>query len=487
MYELPEEILQTVSRTTKLKVIGRGSSFQFRGPDKAAAKVAQALKATHVLDGSVRRSGKRVRIAASLIECQGETTIWSDRFESELSDIFALQDDIAAAVAAALNVVFASRVAAGAIDPSAHDLYLRATAIGTGHLIDDAGRQEIIGLLEEATRLAPRFAMAWAFLAGVRVAGLRYGEPGQPYAAARAKVVEAAQAALDIDPGLGIAYQPIAALEAFNRYAERETLFDRALAASPNDPQVLTVAGFFSAEVGRIHEAASRARQAFDLDPMQFSAAYAYATFLDFEGRYEETKGLWDRFCARWPDSEMMIDASIATALHNRDWDRFETLMASETAAPDPLQRRRAMAWLGRNLRAPDPQAIGRLLERSRRDLEAAGTLRLDLLVSLYNLGLADETFELIDQTSFAYMSDPEQRWPSGTLHGGYIFNVSANHRMMADARFPRLCAKLGLCDYWAKTDRWPDCADEGVLPYDFKIECRRLAAARRAPLQGPA
>jgi TolB-like protein len=102
-----EEILQTVARGAELKVIGRGSSFQFRGRDKAAAHVAAALSATHVLDGSVRRSGNKVRIAANLIECERETTIWSDRFDRELSDVFALQDEIAAAVAAALKVAFA--------------------------------------------------------------------------------------------------------------------------------------------------------------------------------------------------------------------------------------------------------------------------------------------------------------------------------------------------------------------------------------------
>ena len=93
-----EEILQTVARGSELKVIGRGSSFQFRGRDKAAAHVGDALHATHVLDGSVRRSGAKVRISCSLIECARATTLWSDRFDRELSDVFALQDlEIAAA------------------------------------------------------------------------------------------------------------------------------------------------------------------------------------------------------------------------------------------------------------------------------------------------------------------------------------------------------------------------------------------------------
>lgn len=100
---ISEEILQAVSRRTDLKVIGRSSSFQFRGSQKALTHVAEQLRATHVLDGSVRRSGEQVRITAYLIECESQTTLWSDRFDRRLSDVFALQDAIAEAVAAALT------------------------------------------------------------------------------------------------------------------------------------------------------------------------------------------------------------------------------------------------------------------------------------------------------------------------------------------------------------------------------------------------
>ena len=104
-----EEILQTVASGAALKVIGRGSSFQFRGAEKSASHVAAALNVTHLLDGSVRRRGPTVRISAQLIECAGETTLWSDRFDRELADFLAVQDEIAGAVAAALAVVFAPR------------------------------------------------------------------------------------------------------------------------------------------------------------------------------------------------------------------------------------------------------------------------------------------------------------------------------------------------------------------------------------------
>jgi len=104
-----EEILQTVASGAALSVIGRGSSFQFRGAEKSASYVAAALNVTHLLDGSVRRSGPTVRISAQLVECAGQTTLWSDRFDRELLDFLAVQDEIAMAVAAAVAMVFAPR------------------------------------------------------------------------------------------------------------------------------------------------------------------------------------------------------------------------------------------------------------------------------------------------------------------------------------------------------------------------------------------
>jgi TolB-like protein len=98
-----EEIFQAVGRCTALKVLGRAASFQFRGPHKVVSQVAAEFRATHVLDGSVRRHEQRVRICAHLIECGGQTTLWSQRFERELADVFALQDAIAEAVAQALR------------------------------------------------------------------------------------------------------------------------------------------------------------------------------------------------------------------------------------------------------------------------------------------------------------------------------------------------------------------------------------------------
>jgi TolB-like protein len=473
---ISEEILQTVARGARLRVIGRGSSFQFRGRDKAASQIAATLKATHVLDGSVRRSGSKVRIAANLIECARETTIWSDRFDRELSDVFVLQDEIAAAVAAALNVVFHQARPIESIDPVAYDRFLRAVQLGTGNVLSDEAGARIIELLEDATRRAPRFASAWALLASLRAAALRYGSAQSAYDDQRAKVIEAAETALRLDPGLGAPYHPLAELEAFGHFAAREALYRKALAASPNDPHVLTAVAFFASEAGHVHEALELAQKAFELDPIQFGNAYAYASFLDFEGRFDESRGLWDAFAQQWPTSGLIARGALAAAVQARDWDRFDALVAAASPEVVDVGRLRGVIWLGSVTRDPQPERLQRALERARQEIAQSGAIALDRLTSLCSLGLVDETFELIEHASFAYMFDPRQKWASGPLTGGFIFSRGGAAALMEDVRYVELCAKLGLCDYWVATGRWPDCAQPGAVPYDFKAEARRLA-----------
>ena len=94
-----EEILHTIARAKDLRVIGRTSSFQLRGSDKSARKVLSDLHATHMLDGSVRRSGNQLRVSAHLIDALSQTTLWTGRFDRDMSEAFALQDQIASEVA----------------------------------------------------------------------------------------------------------------------------------------------------------------------------------------------------------------------------------------------------------------------------------------------------------------------------------------------------------------------------------------------------
>lgn len=469
-----EEILQTVARGAELKVIGRGSSFQFRGADKAAAHVAKTLKATHVLDGSVRRSGAKVRISANLIECAGETTLWSDRFDRELSDVFVLQDEIAGAVAAALKVAFAPAVRAETVDPAAYTLYLQAREIRNRGLLSPATMTKVIALLDEATRRAPNFARAWEFLAAMKVEHLRFNEDRTKRASGRADVVASAERALTLDPGLGGAYQALGQLEPFACFAEREARHMKALALAPGDPTVITNASLFFAEVGRLREALEQARQAYELDPMYPWAASWFATTLEFSGQARECRAQWRDFLAQWPDNELILWGALCATINYGDWSWFDELVrVAHKVGFDSPTLRRAILW-GETVRTLRPDLIAGRMAHVRQRLADTGVLPIVEFTIIYSLGLKDEAFDLIDKASFAYMRDADTDSPNGQAGPSMMFSVNHAGDMMRDARFIGLCAKLGLCDYWVNTGRWPDCAEDGVLPYDFRAECQR-------------
>jgi hypothetical protein len=128
--------------------------------------------------------------------------------------------------------------------------------------------------------------------------------------------------------------------------------------------------------------------------------------------------------------------------------------------------------WVARHLTDPDSDAIEQRLNELRAELARTGTVPLMPAAWLYELGLKNEAFELLEAASFAYLFDREGPPPSGLTYTGAIFSRSRG--IHGDPRFPRLCAKLGLCDYWTQTGKWPDCADE--VAYDFRTEARKAA-----------
>jgi TolB-like protein len=470
-----EEIRETVARGADLKVIGRASSFQFRGADKAAAHVAAELGATHVLDGSVRRSGQRVRISTDLVQCANATTLWSERFDRELTDIFALQDEIAAAVAAALKIAFAPARAVGPIAPAVYDLYLRARNLGWGVDLDVLPKK--IQALEQVTAAAPGLAAAWALLADARAWLLRSRRQGPAYAAMRADVVAAAETALRLDTESGVAYTALALLEPWAAFAEREALLGKALAAAPNDPDCLISMAVHCYNLGRFQDAFRYCAQAYEVDPLHLRAAL-WRPVLGLHAENdtaEEAHRRWEDFRARWPEEEVAgaTEAPVQAIFGN--W-----ALVDETAAS---MRRRPLAPYAEEqlrsaqaLRDPTPETQAQILEGLTEDLARTGTVQVRSLCFAYFVGLKEETFALVEQASFAHLFDRDGPPPSGPAQPGSMFVISPRFDTATDIRFMRLCAKMGFCDYWVQTGRWPDCVDS--VPYDFRAEARRLAGA---------
>jgi tetratricopeptide (TPR) repeat protein len=373
-------------------------------------------------------------------------------------------------------VVFAPPEQTLPVDPAAYELYLKATELLAGSFTDLQAWKTALSLLEQATSLAPKFARAWAALATNRLLLFRSHGTDEPYPAMRAKVVKAAETALALDPESGAASLALAGFEPLARYAERQALIEEALSRSPNDLDLIAAAAGFCGAVGRTRDALALAKQGFDLDPLNMQVANIYAIWLAQVGRYVESRELLDRLLNIWPQAPVLLNNAIGFAGSAGDWDRIEALVHLAKARGLYGDRVRQFAEFARNLRTKDAGYAARFLGYARGQLSRTGNVPEIVFANLCQVGLVDEAFELMDEASFDYVLDAEKPRP-GAFNSSYILSPALSLELIRDPRFPRLCAKLRLCDYWVKTDRWPDLADENVTPYDFKAACRRLAA----------
>jgi TolB-like protein/Tfp pilus assembly protein PilF len=267
---MAEEILDLLVKIPGLKVIGRTSSFQFKGQSQDLRAIGEKLGAHYVLEGSVRKSGDRLRVTAQLINSRDGTHLWSQSYDRELSDVLKMQDEIAAKVARALEVEVGTRdyfVSRPALrNTEAYTLYLRASHSSDRY--EPEGWEQAISAAQRALELDPTFAEAAAGLAGFYEFGGLVGY--LPPALAFEKSRQAADRAIKLDPKLAKPYAILGDIA--NVYdwdwaaADQET--KRALARAPNAPGVLTSAAYHSLTQGRSDDALKFVNSVVDLDPL---------------------------------------------------------------------------------------------------------------------------------------------------------------------------------------------------------------------------
>ena len=203
---ISEDIITDLSKVSALSVIARNTAFTFKGKAVDVPQVARQLKVNHVLEGSVRKAGARVRITAQLIDGVNGDHIWAERYDRDLSDIFALQDEISEAIVAALRVRLLPEEKQaienrGTVNVEAYNLYLMARQYSVTGNFGNAQRNEaVIRLCQRAIEIDPNYARAWALMAGaqgsLRLHLARAGDGG----------LAAAERALALDPNLAEAH-----------------------------------------------------------------------------------------------------------------------------------------------------------------------------------------------------------------------------------------------------------------------------------------
>ncbi|MBY0563247.1 MAG: hypothetical protein K2P58_03590 [Hyphomonadaceae bacterium] len=471
-------IIMTLLRQSKIKVIGRTSAFQFRGGRKSEA--ANVLNASHVLDGAVRCSGARLRVGAHLIDASSGVALWSEQFEGDRTDVFALEDDIAGRVASSLRRSL-SESARGAqpIDPAAYDLYLRARQMWL--MLSDVEEDHAAVLLERCVSLAPDFAAGWAALASVRAFLLPRSNDmmGSPEHQA---ALMAAQRALEIDPECAQAMAALSLLKpAFGEHAEKLRLVNEALKRTPNDPALHVARSAWLYGVGRVREAASALEIASRLDPLGPAVEGLRASLITARGEAAIAVEVMEAAWKRWPDSAFTWYMTLITYAVAGLLDEADTLLAPGTP-PKRAVTDRDIASLKRFiviLRMDEDkrrEACARIL----RDLARGGDpLPLSTWMLAASYGDMDAAYDMIEAAlaaGRALRPDPHDAFGMARAQAPLqLFVNNGGAPVWKSARFPKLAARLGLAQYWVETKKWPDCA--GQVDYDFK----RLCAAELA------
>ena len=295
---MAEDVIDALTRVQGLHVVARTSSFRFRGRGLDLREVGEKLGVSTVLEGSVRKAGNRVRISARLVNIGNGYDLWSERYDRELDDIFALQDEISRAIVDTLKakLVTTTRPASAPAvarpkhqpTPEVYELFLKARFYSSAEHRDGltaAGRT-----LRQALELDPEFAQAHASLASVYVALFAYGLVSP--AEAGEIIDRHSRRALEIDDGLADAHRTFGAYNCYIRWdwAATEAALRRAMELDPGSSRIHRARAMnLLAPLGRLEEAIEDLRASYRLDPLDPVASRNLAENLYWSGRHEES------------------------------------------------------------------------------------------------------------------------------------------------------------------------------------------------------
>jgi len=286
---LSEELLDLLAKTQGLEVIARTSSFYFKGKQVTIAEIANTLHVAHLLEGSVRKAGRTMRVTAQLIRAKDGVHLWSDTYDRDLRDVFKVQDEIAASVVKALQVKLLSSPAKAESEPrntDAYNLYLQGQYFARRASNVDVERG--IASLRQAIALSPGFAPAHAELANAYVYDATFGSaPRTRLDDARAEVDEA----LRLDPTLSLAHNVRSQLAIiFWDWAGAKSQLDQGLESRPRDPEVLFRRGILARALGHPAEALDYFHKGLELDPLHVLYHVQLAMLLYAVGRPGEAR-----------------------------------------------------------------------------------------------------------------------------------------------------------------------------------------------------
>jgi len=287
---LSEELLNLLTKVPNLKVVGRTSSFAFKGRNKDLREIGDALAVTKVLEGSVRRSGDRLRVTAQLINVADGFHIWSETYDRQMADIFDIQDDVAGAIAGALKLHLTSAADRPTQNVEAYARYLEALALRTYTSGEDISLAQ--DLLDQAIALDARFARAYELKAN-----FHWLEAGWLLDAPTSQILayEAATKALDLDPTLTSARSFASSARPDWTWIGEVEALEELVRVEPNNIGALEALSYDLIIVGYFNESTRLAQRIIELEPLATIGYWRKGQTLSGAGRGEEAHGSWMR------------------------------------------------------------------------------------------------------------------------------------------------------------------------------------------------
>ena len=436
---ITEDVTAQLSKIGALKVISRTSTMKYKNHEESLREIGATLGVGTVLEGSVRRAGNRVRIVVQLIDAESDEHLWAETYDRELTDVFAIQSDVALQIAGALEAELTADQKARiekepTKDLSAYQLYVK----GCQHVGRFTRAELLQGIecLQQAVGRDPAFAHAYAHMAvGYVALGMGYGagvmEPDEAYSKAK----EAAARAIEIDPDLSEAHMALAFPMFVHdfEWETAETEFRRALELSPNAANTLDIYGLFLAAQMRYEEAIDAQRRAKELDPLVAWHSSDLASSMLRAGRYDEAMLEAKRSTQMEPGSPLgrapLGWAYIMKQMYDEGLAELEGIVAD---LPDHT------AWLGQlgqayaiSGRTEDARAMLRKLEELSRQRQVAP---YHMAYVYTGLGEHEKALDALEQAL-------EER--SGAIYGvkgSFLFAPLRSH-----PRFKALLRKINL------------------------------------------
>lgn len=286
---IAEEVLNLLVKSTELKVAGRTSSFQYKNKSEDLRTIGENLGVAHILEGSIRKAGDKLRVTAQLIRASDGFHIWSETYDGDVSDIFTVQENIASSIAnslqTSLGIVAGSQARARTDNIEAYEYYLRGLgyyaargADGTSRFGDNTVTDAILSF-EKAVALDPEFGAAWAGLSLTYVVAPGWLKTHQGHNVSRiiykTKALYAANRAVELNPELAVTQHALAnIMMQYFQWERTEDALLRALEIEPNSHVILEDYREFLTKVGRLDEALTISRKMAALEPQNVEYLY---------------------------------------------------------------------------------------------------------------------------------------------------------------------------------------------------------------------